>query len=50
MCYFIAPTIFTDSARQIRFVKSEENQRIEPFTINAFITHLESVNKLFINN
>lgn len=50
MCYFIAPSIFTDSARQIRFVRSEENQRIEPFTINAFITHLESVDKLFINN
>ena len=50
MCYFIAPTIFTDSSRQIRFVKSEENQRIEPFTINTFITHLESVDRLFINN
>jgi hypothetical protein len=50
MCYFIAPTIYADSARQIRFVKSEENQRIEPFTITEFITHLEKEDKLFINN
>lgn len=50
MCYFIAPTIFIDSLRQIKFVKSEENQRIEPFTINSFIAHLEKADKLFINN
>ena len=50
MCYFIAPTIFTDSVRQIRYLKSEENHRIEPFTINDFINHLENVDKLFINN
>jgi hypothetical protein len=50
ICYFIAPTIFSDSVKQIKFVKSEENQRIEPFTINKFIAHLENENKLFINN
>lgn len=49
MCYFIAPSIFTDSARQIKFVRTEENQRIEPFTINSFISHLENVDRLFIN-
>ena len=50
MCYFIAPSIFTDSARQIIFVRTEENQRIEPFTINSFISHLENVDKLFLNS
>ena len=47
MCYFIAPSIFIDTARQIRFVKSEENQRIEPYKITSFITYLETADKLY---
>lgn len=50
MCYFIAPSIFTDSVRQIKFVKTEDKLRIEPYTISSFIEHLENTNKLYLNN
>lgn len=50
MCYFIAPSIFADSIRQIKFVKTEDKLRIEPYTINSFIAHLEISNSLFLSN
>lgn len=49
-CYFIAPTIFKDSHRQIKFVKSEDGLDIEPFTIEDFILHLEKTDNLFTYN
>ncbi len=48
MCYFIAPSIYIDSSRQIKFIKSEENLRIIPFTISDFLDHIEQVNQLYI--
>lgn len=49
ICYFIAPSIFIDSIRQIKFVKTEDKLRIEPYTINLFIEHLENTNRLFLD-
>jgi hypothetical protein len=48
MCYFIAPSIFKDSERQIKFVKQEYNILIVPKTINSFINYLENNEKLYI--
>lgn len=47
VCYFIAPSIFKDSERQISFVRQTENINIIPFTIKNFIESLEkqSTNK-----
>ena len=42
MCYFIAPSIFRDSVRQIEFVKKEDNLFISPKTIEEFLGHLEN--------
>lgn len=50
MCYFIAPTIYVDSLRHIKFIKHAENLRIEPFTINSFVSHLENTTKLYFYN
>lgn len=47
MCYFIAPSLFIDTVRQIKFVKSEDNLDIEPFTINTFVEHLETTQQLY---
>ncbi len=42
MCLFIAPSIFKDSLRQIKFVKQEDDILIIPKTIDSFIEYLES--------
>ena len=47
MCYFIAPSIFSDSKKQIKFEKQEENLFISPKTIEEFINHLEDSNILY---
>ena len=49
MCYFIAPTIYIDSSRQIKYVKDKEELNIEAFTIINFINHLENNDKLYYN-
>ena len=41
MCYFIAPSIFSDSAKQIDYVKQTENLFISPKTIEEFLEYLE---------
>lgn len=50
MCYFIAPSIFKDSTRQIKFVKAEDKLYILPKTIEEFINHIESSKFLYLNN
>jgi len=40
MCYFIAPSIFKDSERQIEFVKEKNNLFILPKTIEEFLKHI----------
>ena len=47
MCYFVAPSIFSDSVKQIEFVKQTENLSIYPKTISEFLEHLESNTALY---
>ncbi len=48
MCYFIAPSIFTDSIRQINYIKQEEDLAIIPRTIEEFLNHLEVATDLYV--
>ena len=50
MCHFIAPSIYVDSEKQIKYVKDSENLNIKPRTIDDFITFLETNEKLFEMN
>lgn len=47
MCYFVAPSIFKDSERQIKYVKEKENLFILPKTIEKFLQHIDRRKKLF---
>jgi len=47
MCYFVAPSIFSDSVKQIEYVKQTENLFISPKTIEEFLEHLDKNNFLF---
>jgi len=49
MCYFVAPSIFTDSVKQIEYVKQTENLCISPKTIEEFLEHLENNTVLYSN-
>lgn len=42
MCYFIAPSIFSDSIKQINYVRQTDNLFISPKTIEEFLGHLEN--------
>jgi len=42
MCYFIAPSIFKDSERQIKFLKCDDDLFITPKTIEGFLNHIDS--------
>ena len=49
-CYLIAPTIFKDTERQIKFLKEEEWFSINSKTIESFIDYLETEDStIFIN-
>ena len=47
VCYFVAPSIFVDSMRQIKYVKNEDGLLIFPSTIGDFLSHLESAAALY---
>ena len=47
MCYFIAPSIFSDSVKQIEYVKQTENLSISPKTIEEFLEHIDNNNILY---
>lgn len=49
MCYFVAPSIFTDSVRQIEYVKEKDNLTIYPKTIKEFLEHLDNNTVLYLN-
>ena len=49
MCYFIAPSIFSDSVKQINYVKQTDNLFISPKTIEEFLGHLEQTDILYIS-
>lgn len=44
---FIAPTIFSDSRRQIDYVKYSNGLIIHPYTIDEFISYLEQTSYLY---
>ncbi len=48
ICYFVAPSIFTDSIRQINYVKKEDNLDIVPKTIEDFLDYIEKAKLLYI--
>lgn len=47
MCYFIAPSIFSDSLWQIGYVKEKENLLTVPKTIEEFLKHIENSTNLY---
>jgi len=47
MCHFIAPSIYVDSKKQIKYVKDTEDLNIKPRTIEEFIGFLETNKTLF---
>ncbi len=49
MCYFVAPSIFKDSERQIEFVREKEKLSIYPKTIEQFLNHIEIQEQLYVN-
>ena len=48
ICYFIAPSIYSDSKKQIHYLKYEYNLTIKAVTIEEFLDYLED-NKLLYN-
>jgi hypothetical protein len=50
MCYFVAPSIFRDSVRQIDYLKKEDDLFISPKTIEGFLEHLDSSDVLYVKN
>ena len=46
-CVFVAPTIFGDTERQIKFVKSDKDLTIRPYKIDNFISYLETYQTLY---
>jgi hypothetical protein len=49
MCYFIAPSIFKDSVRQIDYVKEKDNVSIIPKNIEEFLEHVANNNVLYVS-
>ncbi len=49
MCYFVAPSIFIDSIKQIEWVRQNEKRFIYPKTIDEFLKHIEKHSVLHIN-
>ena len=50
MCFFVAPSIYKDSERQIRFLKWADNLFVCPKTISGFLKHLEKSDSLFVRD
>ncbi|MBR5972591.1 MAG: AlwI family type II restriction endonuclease [Paludibacteraceae bacterium] len=51
-CVFIAPSIFDDSKRQIKFVRmdSKGEKEIRPYAISEFVNFLENSKCLYVNH
>lgn len=47
MCYFVAPSIFKDSNRQIEYVNEKDNILILPKTIEEFLEHISNESILY---
>lgn len=46
-CMFIAPSIFSDSIKQIKYVKQEDHLTIRPYEIAAFIEYMSTAKALY---
>ncbi len=46
-CVFIAPSIFSDTFRQIKFVRADSGNVIRPYKISDFIAYLDSAETLY---
>lgn len=46
-CVFVAPSVFPDTERQIKFVKVDAGLTIRPYKIDDFVDYLETNNKLY---
>lgn len=46
-CVFVAPTIYSDSERQIKFVKADKGHIIRPYRIIDFVNFLETASELY---
>ncbi len=49
VCYFIAPSIYTDSHSQIEFLKFSKELKIKPLSIVDFTSYLESQPTLYFD-
>ena len=47
MCHFVAPNIYVDSEKQIKYVKDTEGLNIKARSIEDFIDYIETSSKLF---
>lgn len=47
ICYFVAPSLFSDTIKQIDFLRNNDNLNVKPKTIEGFISYLESSKVLF---
>lgn len=50
MCYFIAPSIYKDSIRQIDFVREKDRLKIVPKTIEEFLNHIDNSKLLYTSS
>jgi len=48
-CMFVAPSIYSDSFRQIKFVKQDAGHIIRPYKVQDFINYLETSSNLYEN-
>lgn len=46
-CVFVAPSIFSDTRKQIDYTKKEDNQIIRPYSISQFIRYLGDATSLW---
>ena len=46
-CMFVAPTIYNDTIRQIKFVKADRGHAIHAYKIDDFVTYLETSGTLY---
>ena len=49
VCYFIAPSVFSDSYSQVEWLKAKKQLFIYPKTIKEFVKHLEESKKLYLS-
>ncbi len=47
-CVFIAPSIYADTNRQIKFVKMDKGHTIRPYKIADFVNYLEESKNLYV--